>query len=73
METDVVLHRGDVVQVTLKMPNAQPPVEIEAAVVRYNQGIRFGLEFLRISEKSEKELREFVEGRLDRLKATQEA
>lgn len=73
METDCSINRGDVLQVTLKMPNAQPPVDIEAAVVRYNQGIRFGLEFLRISEKSEKELREFVEGRLDRVKATQGA
>jgi len=55
------------------MPDARPPVDIEVAVVRYSQGIRLGLEFLRINEKSEKELREFVEERLDRNKANQGA
>jgi c-di-GMP-binding flagellar brake protein YcgR len=73
METDDVVKRGDVLQVTLKMPNARPPVDIEAAVVRYSQGVRLGLEFLRIDEKSEKELREFVGERLDRKKANHEA
>jgi hypothetical protein len=73
METDEVVKRGEVLQVTLKMPNARPPVDIEAAVVRYSQGIRLGLEFLRMGEKSEKELREFVQERLDRHKATQGA
>ena len=73
METDEVVKRGDVLQVTLKMPNGRPPVDIEAAVVRYSQGIRLGLEFLRMGEKSEKELREFVQERLDRNKAAQGA
>ena len=68
MESDQELKRGDVLQVTLKMPNARPPVEIETAVVRYSQGIRHGLEFLTIKEKCEKDLREFVEERLDRKK-----
>jgi hypothetical protein len=71
MESDQELKRGDVLQVTLKMPNARPPVEIETAVVRYSQGIRHGLEFLTIKEKCEKDLREFVEERLDRKKAPQ--
>ena len=73
METDQVLGRGDVLQVTLKMPNARSPVDIDAAVVRFSQGIRIGLEFLRINEKSEKGLREFVEERLARQKTSQEA
>ena len=73
METDEVVKRGEVLQVTLNMPDARPPVDIEVAVVRYSQGIRLGLEFLRINEKSEKELREFVEERLDRNKANQGA
>ena len=73
METDEVVKRGEVLQVTLKMPNARPPVDIEVAVVRYSQGIRLGLEFLRINEKSEKELREFVEERLNRNRAPQGA
>jgi c-di-GMP-binding flagellar brake protein YcgR len=71
MESDQELKRGDILQVTLKMPNGKPPVEIEAAVVRYSQGIRHGLEFLTIKEKSEKDLREFVEERLDRKKVPQ--
>lgn len=73
METDQVLGRGDILQVTLKIPNARPSVDIDAAVVRFSQGIRIGLEFLRINEKSEKELREFVEERLGRQKTSQEA
>ena len=73
LETDQIPRRGDILQLTLKMPNARPPVDIEAAVVRFTQGIRVGMEFLRINEKSEKELREFVEERLARQKATQEA
>ena len=64
--------RGDILQLILKMPNARSPVDIEAAVVRFTQGIRIGMEFLRINEKSDKELREFVEERLARQKATQE-
>jgi hypothetical protein len=71
MESDQELKRGDILQVTLKMPNGKPPVEIEAAVVRYSQGIRHGLEFLTIKEKSEIDLREFVEERLDRKKVPQ--
>ena len=73
METDQIPQRGDILQLTLKMPNARSPVDIEAAVVRFTQGIRIGMEFLRINEKSDKELREFVEERLARQKATQEA
>ena len=73
METDHVPGRGEILQLTLKMPNARPSIDIEAAVVRFSQGIRVGMEFLRINEKSEKELREFVEERLARMKATQEA
>ena len=72
LETDQIPRRGDILQLTLKMPNARSPVDIEAAVVRFTQGIRVGMEFLRINEKSEKELREFVEERLARMKATQE-
>jgi hypothetical protein len=71
MESDQELKKGDVLQVTMKMPNGKPPVEIEAAVVRYSQGIRHGLEFLTINDKSEKDLREFVEERLDRKKVPQ--
>ena len=72
LETDQIPRRDDILQLTLKMPNERPPVDIEAAVVRFTQGIRVGMEFLRINEKSEKELREFVEERLARMKATQE-
>jgi c-di-GMP-binding flagellar brake protein YcgR len=71
MESDHELKRGDVLQVTLKMPNGKQPVEIDTAVVRYSQGIRHGLEFLTIKDKSEKDLREFVEERLDRKKVPQ--
>jgi c-di-GMP-binding flagellar brake protein YcgR len=73
LETDQIPRRGDILQLTLKMPHARPPVDIGTAVVRFTQGIRVGIEFLRINEKSEKELREFVEERLVPQKATQEA
>jgi c-di-GMP-binding flagellar brake protein YcgR len=63
-ESDTPLIKGEVLQVMLKMPDGRPPVEIEAAVVRYAQGIRFGMEFLRMHEKAEKALRQFVEERL---------
>jgi c-di-GMP-binding flagellar brake protein YcgR len=63
-ESDTPLIKGEVVQVILKMPDGRPPVEIEAAVVRYAQAIRFGIEFLRMPENAEKALRQFVEERL---------
>jgi c-di-GMP-binding flagellar brake protein YcgR len=63
-ESDTPLVKGEVLQVTLKMPDGRPSLDIEAAVVRYAQGIRFGLEFLRMPEKAEKALRQFIEERL---------
>ena len=63
-ESDIPLIKGDILQVTLKMPDGRPPLEIEAAVVRYAQGIRFGMEFLRMQDRAEKALRQFVEERL---------
>jgi hypothetical protein len=66
METNVVPARGQVVRLTLRMPDGRNPLDIEAAVVRYVQGSRVGVEFLRIAEKPEAELRDFVQERLRR-------
>jgi c-di-GMP-binding flagellar brake protein YcgR len=63
-ESDTPLIKGEVLQVTLKMPDGRQAVEVEAAVIRYAQGIRFGMEFLRMADRAEKALREFVEERL---------
>jgi PilZ domain-containing protein len=66
METNVVPSRGQVMRLTLRMPDGRNPLDIEAAVIRYVQGSRVGVEFLRIAEKPEAELRDFVQERLRR-------
>jgi hypothetical protein len=64
LQTNASLSRGDVLQVTFRMTDGRPSLDIDAAVVRYIQGVRVGLEFVRIAEKPDQELREFVESRL---------
>ena len=51
---------GDYVQLKLFLPDQQPAIRVPLAVVRWAEGLRVGVEFIRSSEDDQQRLTRFV-------------
>ena len=60
--TDVQLSEGSIVRLALQISNELEPVTIEAAVVRYVQRGRTGVEFLRVQPAEQERLQMHIRG-----------
>ena len=60
--TDVQMSEESIVCLTLQISNELEPVTIEAAVVRYVQHGRTGVEFLRVKPAERERLQMFIRG-----------
>ena len=62
-ESAVKMSPGEYVQLRLFLPDGQRPLQVPLAVVRWVQGFRVGLEFIRTSESEQRRLHIFVRRR----------
>jgi hypothetical protein len=60
--TDVQLNEASIVRLSLQISHELEPVIIDAAVVRYVQHGRAGVEFLRVQPAEQERLRMFIRG-----------
>lgn len=61
IDTQTPLHReGDLLELRLDAFDLEPPILIEAAIVRTAQGARIGLEFLRCASGQEQRLSDYL-------------
>ena len=68
LETEHPIVEGDLVELHLRVGEGEPPIVVDAAVVRYAGPWRVGLEFLRMQEEAKERLRDLVH-RLYRARA----
>jgi hypothetical protein len=61
------LKTGDYVQLRIFLPDLQTPLHIPLAAVRWVDGFKVGLEFIRTSRQEQKRLEQFVHGRMELL------
>jgi hypothetical protein len=54
--------RGTAMQVRILCPESDQPIEIEEAVVRWTDGVEFGVEVTRISPESASRLSDYLIG-----------
>ena len=74
LESSLGVNKGDFVRLTLFVPGLQSSCSVELAAVRWTQGGRLGLDFLKMNEKDQRQLHQFVaQDQLDRaLKKTRQ-
>jgi len=60
MESPEAVKPGDYVQLKLFLPDQEPAIRVPLAVVRWAQGSRVGVEFIRSSEDDQIRLTRFV-------------
>ena len=57
IESDHIFHPGDHVALRLRVPDEGEPLDTDLATVRWVEGRKCGVEFIRISEKTKERLR----------------
>lgn len=60
MESSLAVKVGDRIQLKCFLPVPQPPLCVTEGVVRWVKGTRFGVEFVKMSEKDRRQLNQFV-------------
>jgi hypothetical protein len=63
LESAAALKAGDYVQLRLFLPDLQHPLHVPLAAVRWVEGNRIGLEFIRTSQEEQTRLEQFVRRR----------
>ena len=61
VETETLYQKGDYLGVRVHIRDHEPPVEVELAAVRWASGRECGLEFIRIRDEVQQQLRELLE------------
>ncbi len=62
VESELMVHQGWPLELRLRLPDDDLPLEVIQAEVRWSQGQKFGLEFVRIQPAALARLRRFVSG-----------
>jgi hypothetical protein len=62
------LKTGDYVQLRIFLPDLQAPLHIPLAAVRWVDGFKVGMEFIRTSRQEQTRLERFVHGRMELLR-----
>ena len=57
VESETLFQKGDYLGVSVHISDHEPPVEVELAAVRWSSGREYGLEFIRIRDEVQKQLR----------------
>ncbi|MCE3222869.1 MAG: hypothetical protein K0S58_1049 [Nitrospira sp.] len=65
LESREKMSAGEYVKLRLFLPDDQAPLQVPLAAVRWVQGVRIGLEFIRTSEREQRRLDRFVRRRLE--------
>ena len=65
IESQVQLQLGARLCLRVHPPSARPPIVIALAVVRWQQGNRFGLEFIRFEGQAKEQLKDMLNQRED--------
>jgi hypothetical protein len=60
LESTEQISSADYMRLRLFMPDVQAPLEVDLAAVRWVDGSRVGLEFIRTSENAQRRLKRFV-------------
>ena len=60
VESELMVHQGWPLELRLRLPDDDLPVEVTLAVVRWSQGQKFGLEFLQMQLGEQERLHRFV-------------
>jgi PilZ domain-containing protein len=60
IKSNVPLHKGDLLRLTIRPTDQEPPIEIAMATVRTVTGRRVGLEFVKIRPEEETRLRKIL-------------
>ena len=60
VESELIVHQGWPLELRLRLPDDDLPVEVTLAVVRWSQGQKFGLEFLQMQLGEQERLHRFV-------------
>ncbi len=60
LEGNLIVHEGWNLELHLLLPDLASPLKVELAAVRWSQGRRFGVEFLRMGDEEQERLRRFV-------------
>jgi hypothetical protein len=63
LESAASLKTGDYVQLRVFLPDLQSPLHVPLAAVRWVEGNRIGLEFIRTSQEEQNRLEQFVRRR----------
>ena len=66
LQSAIPLVAGEYVQLRLFLPDLETPLHIPLAAVRWVDGSRVGLEFIRTSSEEQRRLEQFVDQRLRR-------
>jgi len=61
MESQEDVKVGDYVRLKLSLPDQKPPIKVPLAVVRWADGKRIGVEFIRSSEDDQVRLTRFIQ------------
>ena len=70
LESPEEMFEGDYVQLRLFLPDALTPLQVSLAAVRWVNGTRVGIEFIRTTHDQQCRLEHFVRGRLAPNKAS---
>lgn len=60
IESPVSVKKGDCLQLTLFLPGLRSPISVALAAVRWTNGIKFGVEFIKMDEKDQRQLKQVM-------------
>jgi hypothetical protein len=60
IESPVFVKKGDYVQLRMTLPGLKSPVSVALAAVRWTKGSHFGVEFIKMDEKEQRQLNQVM-------------
>ena len=60
IESPVSLKKGDCLQLKLFLPGLRSPFSVALAAVRWTNGFKFGVEFIKMDEKDQRQLKQVM-------------
>ncbi len=60
LEGPLCMNMGDSIKLKLFLPGLHSPFSVELAVVRWINGFQFGVEFIKMGERDQRQLHQFI-------------
>jgi PilZ domain len=73
IESPVSVTKGDYLQLKLSLPGLNSPFSVALAAVRWTNGSQFGVEFIKMNEKEQRQLNQVMARHLSNRVLNQEA